>query len=471
MLGCCAGVLEPPKATATAATSGRGPMQAAWQASMEGLFRAWPALRALLLAGAVERLAAWPRSQGLRNPETLSQDLSAYPGACCLALLRLWAERLLTPPGASGKPKRGAKRKTPDGQSAGQRAAPAGGAAPWVPAPAQAAVLLRSCLLALGAAAPCAWSRASDPAPGPGAAPSCGITADPMQTPGRGAAEPSGRVDAAAQSGAAQGAASSVGAATAGSGAALGSGERELSTGPERLAALRWLAAALAPHVQAHARRGGSADLSGGAPPNPGRGLTGPALAACAQALARLAVPSAAHGGSADADAAAEAAPVAIAGPDALERARGAQAALLRRPEPADSTAEQRCAPGSAGVPYSCMRSCMQDCTPFACMTAGGAAWGLMSGLFQNSLHKRSLQPVCDLHVLLSPHGLAVHGFMHQLAPGTQAAMPGAGAGPAALRAWAGCPACTTLTMRSHWFSYSRNHKMIAALREFRRAC
>ena len=339
----------------TAGASSGGPAQAAWQASAEALFRVWPALRALLLAGAVERLAACADAQGPSRSETLTEN----PRPCRPALLRAWAERLLAPP---GKARRGAKRKAPDGKGGGQKAAPGGGAPPWAPAPAQAAALLRSCLLALGAAAPC---RVLDPVPGPGAAPlPLGAPAEPTRTSGSGAAEPSGRVPVVAPGGA--------GAAAAALSAAPGGVDREPSAERERLAALRWLAAALAPHaMQAHAREGRAAAPSAGAPANPGGGPAAPALAARAQALARLASPTAAHAGAAGASAAADTRPAAGTGPTALERARGAQAALLRRAEPADAPQQRRawhcsefalmCAQLSAQLHALCVQACARS--------------------------------------------------------------------------------------------------------------
>ena len=327
MTSLCAGVLEPPAAPLTAAAGAGGPAQAAWQASAEALFRAWPALRALLLAGAVERLAACADAQGSSGPDTLT----VKPNIRRSALLRAWAERLLAPP---GKARRGAKRKAPDGKGGAQKAAPGGLAAPWAPATTQAAALLRTCLLALGAAAPC---RVPDAAPGPDAAAlPPGAPAEPAQTSGRGAAAPSGRAAAVALSGVAGIASSGAGAATAASGAAPEGGEREPSAERERLAALRWLAAALAPYAQAHAREWQTAAV------NPGGVSAAPALAARAQALARLASPAATHWGATGASAAAEERPAASAGPDALGRARGAQAALLRRAKPPDAPLQRR---------------------------------------------------------------------------------------------------------------------------------
>jgi len=367
----CAGVLEPSEAlggTESAAHPASTPEHGAWRASLRGLCRVWPALPPLLLAGAVQRLAA-PQAAGRACCETPS----LAPGEAAMALtphsaaaLQRWAAALLAPPAAApaGKPRRGTKRKAGGGGGAsgggGGAADSQAGPDGWSPSPAQARVLLRTCLLALGAAAPCAHP---DPAPS--------------------------RVEGPPDSGAAQRAGPAPGHKPAGKGL---EGSR-LAAERARLAALRWLAAALALRAEASmcgprrsAGRGGGGAACAAALAPEGSCAAGVAeqLPACVAALARLArlestvaesIPaaevapsiaaaaslapaSAAAAGAAMLGASREAAAYAAPRPAAgeggsLAAARAAQEALLQRQPPAQAPPEPGCA-ADAGARWWC---------------------------------------------------------------------------------------------------------------------
>lgn len=329
------GVLQPPGA-------GRGgdvgahaarAEDAGWQATLQGLVRAWPSLRPLLLAAAAERLAAAPRAQGTaRFP---AEALHPMPGtAACPdpALLRSWAAWLLAPP-ADPKPnprsRRGAKRKAPGG-GAGAEAGAVQCSKPWAPAPAQAAALLRTCLLALGAAAPCACARAETSTDRSGAS---GAAHSDDLGHSKGVV-----VQEKTASGAPKGP------------AGLESSRLGSASEAERLAALKWLVAALAVHLGAAA--GGRVAGGRGPHQDPAIPCKSPAsrdggLVAHADALVRLAAPDGMRpqpGDPAAASRAFDQKPKAAdnnptvldvaAGVGALVRARAEQAALLQARAP-----------------------------------------------------------------------------------------------------------------------------------------
>ena len=366
----CAGVLEPPEALDgidPAAHAASTPEHGAWRASLRGLCRVWPALPPLLLAGAVQRLAA-PQAAGracCETPSLAPGEAAVAPTLHSAAVLQRWAAALLAPPAAApaGKPRRGTKRKAGGG---GGGSGGGGGAADsragpdaWSPSPAQARALLRTCLLALGAAAPCAH---------PDSAPS--------------------HVEGPPGGGAAQGAGPAPGRTPAGKGP-----EGFRLVAERARAALRWLAAALAPRAEASTRGlrgsagrgwGGAAGAAALAPegscaagvaeqlparvaalarlarlePRTAEPTPAAEAAASAAAVAPAAPASAAAAGAAALGASREAAACAAPRPAAgegglLAAARAAQEALLQRRPPGQVPSEPRCAAG-AGARWWC---------------------------------------------------------------------------------------------------------------------